>query len=181
MGDGERRRGQPQQRDLGGAGVGLMRLQDLARNALTTSAIIGLEAPLDTARATGLCPVVTGGTQTGPRNIGGTGVDYSDLELGVGLSVGRALKQWTDGMVATAIEASYLRTFFRYRGPGGTRSGYTDTKAVTVTLGVATGRFLLRFSVAQPVFTDSAVISYGASLSIFGSPPDSRLDAASTP
>jgi len=155
----------------GGAGVGFMRVQDLDRTALTASANLGLEAPLDTARSSGLCPFVRGGTQTGPRDIGGTGVNYSDFDLGVGLSVGRALTRWDDGMIATAIEASYLRTFYRYKGPAGTRSGYNDTKAVTVSLGVTTGRVLLRLSVAQPVFTDGAVISYGASLSLLGLPP----------
>jgi hypothetical protein len=50
-------------------------------------------------------------------------------------------------------------------------AGHSDTKAVTVTLGAAIGRVLVRFSVAQPVFTDGAVISYGLSLSLCGAPP----------
>ncbi len=94
-----------------GAAVGLTRLTDIGRTAVTTSVSIGLEAPLDTAQKSGLCPFVDGGTQSGPNDILGTGVNYSDVELGLGLAVGRALKEWDGGMIAVALEGSYLHTF----------------------------------------------------------------------
>lgn len=156
------------------ASIGLMELKDLDRSALTTALNVGLEAPLDALRKSGLCPFVGAGTQTGPKNILNTGVNYSDVDVGAGLAVGREVRRWEGGMVAIAAEGLYQHVFYRYQSRTGWLTGNTDHTVVTFTLGVATGRVLFRATLSQPVDTADATPSFGFLISLLGSPRSKR-------
>jgi hypothetical protein len=150
-------------------GVGLARYKGLERNALTTALRVGLEAPLDALHSSGLCAFATGGTQTGPKNILGTGVDYSDVELGAGLAVGRELRRWEGGSVAVALEGLYRGVFYRYRSGTGKVTDSEGQSAITLTLGVASGRVLLQATLSQPADLNLNPTSFAIGIAIMGS------------
>jgi hypothetical protein len=151
------------------ASVGLMALEDLDRSAFVTGLRIGFEAPLDTGRASGLCPFVLAGSQTGPRNILDTGIDYSDVELGVGLALGRELRHWDNGSLAIAVEGLYRGVFYRYASRTGRVTDATGQSTVTLTLGLTSGRVLVRASASQRIDVKLDIRSLSVGVSILGS------------
>jgi len=152
------------------ASIGLIQYEGLDRSAFTTALSVGLEAPLDALRASGLCPFVSAGTQTGPKNIGNAGVDYSDVEIGAGLAIGREIQRWENGSLAIAVEGLYRRVFYRYESSTGRITDNEGQSALTLTLGVANGRVLLRISLSQPADLTLAPTSFSVGIAIMGSP-----------
>ncbi len=150
-------------------GVGVARYKGLERNALTTGLRVGLEAPLDPMHASGLCAFATAGTQTGPKNIGNTGIDYSDVEVGAGLAVGRELRRWENGSVAIALEGLYRGVFYRYQSGTGRITDSQGQSAITLTLGVASGRVLFQASLSQPADLNLNPTSFALGMAIMGS------------
>jgi hypothetical protein len=153
--------------------VGLVEYEGLDRSAFTTALSLGLEAPLDALRKSGLCPFVSAGTQTGPKNIQDTGVDYSDVEIGAGLTLGREIRRWENGSVAIAVEGLYRRVFYRYESSTGRVTDNDGQSVLTLTLGVASGRVLFRASLSQPADLNLKPTSFSFGMAIMGSPrPD---------
>jgi hypothetical protein len=152
------------------ASVGRLSLLSLDRTAITTGLSVAFEAPLDGARASGVCPFVSAGTQTGPKNIGNTGIDYSDVELGAGLAIGRELRRWDAGSISLALEGFYQGLFYRYRSSTGHVSDSHSQSALTLTLGVAMGRVLCRANLSQPADLTLSPTSFGVQIAIMGAP-----------
>jgi hypothetical protein len=150
------------------ASIGLVEYQRLDRTAFTTALSVGLEAPLDRLHASGLCPLVSAGTQTGPKNLQNAGIDYSDVEIGAGLALGREIRRWENGLVAVALQGLYQHVFYRYESSTGRIAGNADQSLLTLTLGVAIGRVFLRANLSQPADLKLAPTSFSCGIAIMG-------------
>lgn len=73
---------------FGGVGVGVVSFDELDGSGLSLSAGAGYEASLDSKGLAYICPLASIGYLSGPKDIFGSGIDYSETDFAFGLTVG---------------------------------------------------------------------------------------------
>jgi hypothetical protein len=81
--------------EFGSLDLGTVRFDAYDASAFTVGGGVGYQLPLDTKGTVQMCPAVEVGFDVGPKNIRGTGFDYSETDISLGIGV---------GMVATRTE-----------------------------------------------------------------------------
>ncbi len=155
-------------RAFGAFAVGTTHIDAYNASGFTVGLDAGYQIPLGKQGWVQLCPGAGVGLLSGPKNISGTGVDYSETDIRVGLIVGGVAARTAQVDVVPTGLIEFVNAHEKLQGASGTSTSRSQSLGV-VGLGlgfVFSNQVSIRPAVSIPFGISGASTSFGVWLAV---------------
>ncbi len=148
--------------------LGTTHFDDFDASSVNFGGGAGYQVPLDKKGAAQLCPAAGVGFVSGPKDIGGSGIDYSETDVSIGIGVGIVATRTQQVQVVPTASIAFASANGKLKDASG--SSISDSESFGI-VGLGVGfvfnqQVSVKPSVFIPFAVDGASTSFGVTLAV---------------